>query len=660
MESKWLAMVLVVLSLGAGLCDGCLEEERFALFQLKPFFHFIDYKQYRINGRSVNEKESSSNCCEWERVECNPISGRVTHLFLNYSRYEEIDWYLNASLFLPFEELHNLSLSGNYVAGCVTNQGFERLSSKLDKLEILDLSENHFNDSILASLSEISSLKSLNLADNIFTGSNPTNGIEMLSKLNNLETLDLSGNRLGNKILSQLDEIKNLKNLKELYLGRNEIKSLGSLFHEKEGMKLNKLEVLSLRGNFLNNSIFSSLVELSNLKSLDLSGNELEGAINTKNLNALSNLEELMLSGNEVNGFIPSQGLRLMNLKHLDLSGNGFNNSIMSSLATLPNLRTLRIGISKCNGLIDMKGKNHPSPHPLIVLHADADADCSFSLLSLGLFPTLKTLYLEGFNMNETTMASHSHNKKLNLRSLEELELESSSLPSNFIQVFGPLISLKKLTAHSIDGNNTPSMHGVCELTNLQELDMYGCNLKGSLPMCFSNLTSLKMLSLSYNQFSGNISVLNSLKLLESLDLSSNQFFGNISALESLTSLRWLDISNNKFHIPSSLRPLFNLSKLKYLNADNNTIYGDDHEMSHSSAPRFQLSSISLSCCGSGGPFPQFLYHQSELQDVDLSNIYFKVDRFPYWLLENNTMLGTLDLINCSLSGPFQVPSHLV
>ncbi|TYH68277.1 hypothetical protein ES332_D06G246900v1 [Gossypium tomentosum] len=763
MESKWLAMVLVVLSLGSGLCDGCLEEERFALFQLKPFFEFIYYKsEYLINNDFVYEKESSSNCCEWERVECNSITGRVTHLFLNYSSNMKIDWYLNASLFLPFEKLQNLSLRGNFITGCVANQCllpfnfipniyffllfcFERLSSKLDKLENLDLSDNHFNNNILASLSELSSLKSLNLAENVFTRSNPTNGIEMLSKLNNLETLDLSFNSLGNKILSQLDDFASLKsldlgycglkgtldiqesnnnwmNLKELYLEGNEIESLGSLFHE--GMKFNKLEVLSLNGNLLNNSVFSSLFELSNLKSLDLSDNQLEGAIYTKDLNALSNLEELILSGNEVNGFIPSQGLRLMNLKHLDLSGNGFNNSILSSLATLSNLKTLSVGVYLFNGLTDMKDLYGLSNLEELYMACTTDG-CSFSLQSLGLFPTLKSLSLLGFNINETTMPSYSRNTDFT--------------------------SLKRLKLLYCNVNKNLTRQDVCESTNLQELGINGCNLKGSLPMCFSNLTSLKMLSLSYNQFSGNISALQSLTLLESLDISSNQFSGNISAiqsltllasldlssnqfsgnilaiqsltllesldlssnkfsgttsaiqsltllasldlsfnqfsgnisaiqsltllasldlsfnqlsgnisaLESLTSLQLLDVSNNKFHIPSSLRPFFNLSKLKYFHADNNTIHADDHEMSHSSAPRFRLSSISLSCCGSVGSFPKFLYHQSELQHVDLSNIYFKVDRFPFWLLENNTMLVTLNLVNCSLSGPFQVTSRV-
>ncbi|KAB2079034.1 hypothetical protein ES319_A06G203900v1 [Gossypium barbadense] len=522
----------------------------------------------------------------------------------------------------------------------------------------------------------------------------------MLSKLKNLETLDLSDNSLGNNILSQLDSFASLKslrleycglkgtldiqesnnnwmNLKELSLEGNEIKSLGSIFHGKEGMKLNKLEVLNLRYNLFNNSIFSSLVELSNLKSLDLSYNKLKGAIYTKDLNALSNLEELILSDNEVNGFIPSQGLRLMNLKVVDLSGNDFNNSILSSLATLSNLKNL-----SGNGLIDMKDLNRLSNLEELYMACnpaiDADAGCSFSLQSLGLFPTLKTLSLRGFNINETRMASYSHN---NFTSLKRLELWDCKINKNLTR------------------------EDVCELTNLQELDINHYNLRGSLPMCFSNLTSLKKLSLSSNQFSGNISILKSLTflesldfsfnlfsgnisalqsltllasldlsfnqfsgnipalqsltLLESLDLSSNQFSGNISALESLTSLKSLDVSNNKFHIPSSLRPLCNLSKLKYLYADNNTIHADDHEMSHSLAPRFQLSSVNLSCCGSVGSFPKFLYHQSELQKVSLSDIYFKVDRFPFWLLENNTMLVTLNLVNCSLSGPFQVPSRV-
>ncbi|MBA0864485.1 hypothetical protein Goshw_003425, partial [Gossypium schwendimanii] len=200
---KWLKMVVVALiMLGEGWRnEGCLEEEKLALFQLKPFFPFIDS---RIDGSwydpIIEEKETSSDCCEWEKVECSSITGRVTHLFLDltytltsyYHRINNEYWYLNTSLFLPFEELQSLFLSGNSIVGFVDNQGFEKLSSKLNKLEILDLSDNYFNDSILTSLSKLSSLKSLNLAGNNFIGPNLINGLKRLSKLKNLEILDLS------------------------------------------------------------------------------------------------------------------------------------------------------------------------------------------------------------------------------------------------------------------------------------------------------------------------------------------------------------------------------------------------------------------------------------------------------------------------------------
>ncbi|WRX34548.1 Leucine-rich repeat - like 10 [Theobroma cacao] len=120
-----------------------------------------------------------------------------------------------------------------------------------------------------------------------------------------------------------------------------------------------------------------------------------------------------------------------------------------------------------------------------------------------------------------------------------------------------------------------------------------------------------------------------------------------------------LTLSNNYFQIPCSLGPFFNLSKLKYIYADNNSIYAEIEK--HHLSPRFQLNEISLSCCGDGGLFPQFLYHQHDLQSVDLSNIYFKGDQFPTWLLGNNKKLDNLILINNSLSGPFRLPlaSHL-
>ncbi|KAL1166813.1 hypothetical protein V6Z11_A06G221900 [Gossypium hirsutum] len=339
----------------------------------------------------------------------------------------------------------------------------------------------------------------------------------------------------------------------------------------------------------------------------------------------------------------------------------------MSSLATLSNLKTLWIDIYQCNGLIDMKDfygfSNLEELNMACNLDADADAGCSFSLQSLGLFPTLKTLSLQGFNINETTMPSYSHNEftslkrlelsyckvnknftrqeGLNLRSLEELELHESSLPSNFIQVFGPLISLKNLTAHGIDGNNTPPMNDFCELINLQELDINGNNLRGSLPMCFSNLTSLKKLSLSYNQLFENISVLKNLTLLESLDLSSNQFSGNIFALKSLTLLESLDLSSNQFS--ESISALKSLTLLESLDLSSNQF----SESISALKSLTLLESLDLSSNQFSGNIST-LKSLTLLESLDLSSNQFSGNISA---LKSLTLLESLDLSSNQFSG---------
>ncbi|KAL4340836.1 hypothetical protein GQ457_08G000280 [Hibiscus cannabinus] len=733
-----LVLVLGFLMLGGG--EGCLEEERLALSRLKPFFPFIDSTFggpagsdfFSYDYDSVEEKESSIDCCKWERVECNPTTGRLTHLFLNVTYmywydaasgyYSKKSWYLNASLFLPFQELQYLSLSGNSIAGCVADQGFEKFSSRLKKLEILDLSSNYFNDSILISISELPSLKSLNLRDNWYlTLLNPTNGIKMLSKLNNLETLNLSFNNLGNNILSQLYDFTSLKSLNLQGCGLegtinllddNGIEAIESSIQEKRESRLNKLEVLGLAHNQFTNTIFSSLAALPNLKSLNLGGNKLKGAINVKDLNALSNLEELGLSANEVTEFIPSQELSLMNLKVLNLLGNPLDNSILATLGRLSNLKTLYFGIIHPYGSIDIAQMDGLKNLEELGMSCYPDKSCNISLQSLKLFSSLKTLYLDRFNIEEIRVHSHPQNKWQNLTNLEELVLRDSFLPfnffgtlpslkqlymddcylddshfmqdtfklknletmrisrtilgnnffkrigamsslkilslnyyglndtsqtqgdhsssvNNFFQNFGTMLSLKFLRLSSCGLNDTLQSQGFCGLTNVRVLEMSNNHLMGNLPECISNFTSL-----------------------ERLDLSSNHISGQVSVFESLTSLKELRLSDNYFHIPSSLGPFFNLSELRYFNADNNIIYAESQMQAL--VPTFQLNAISLSCCGDAGQLPQFLYHQRNLQFVRFSNLNLRGD-FPNWLLQNNTNLQSLNLANNSLLGSFEL-----
>ncbi|MBA0645254.1 hypothetical protein Goklo_013375 [Gossypium klotzschianum] len=123
MEAKSLWVLLTTLLFiiqGRRQTEGCLEQERIALFQLKSFFN---------NSNWVDVK--GSNCCEWKGVECNVTTERVIGLDLGFTRqWDNREWisdpygYLNVSLFLPFEELKSLDLSGNEIADLVDNQGW--------------------------------------------------------------------------------------------------------------------------------------------------------------------------------------------------------------------------------------------------------------------------------------------------------------------------------------------------------------------------------------------------------------------------------------------------------------------------------------------------------------------------------------------------------
>jgi len=179
---------------------------------------------------------------------------------------------------------------------------------------------------------------------------------------------------------------------------------------------------------------------------------------------------------------------------------------------------------------------------------------------------------------------------------------------------------------------------GWCELKNLEELLLLGNNLKGLLPPCLGNLSSLQILDLSYNQLEGNIA------------------FSHIS---HLTQLEYLSVSNNYFQVPISCGSFMNLSNLKVIACDNNELIAAPSFQP--SAPKFQLLFFSASNCTPKplqAGFPNFLHSQYDLVLVDLSHNKFVGEPFPSWLFENNTKLNRLYLRDTSFIGPLQLPQH--
>ncbi|XVE80983.1 hypothetical protein DITRI_Ditri15bG0025700 [Diplodiscus trichospermus] len=454
MKPQWLWMILIlsVFVLEGGLSYGCWEQERLALLQLKPFFTGLH--------------EEGSDCCQWECVKCNITTKRVTKLSLNYMHpYNDSKWYLNSSLFLPFQELRSLYLNGNQIAGCAKNEGFGKLS-KLKHLEILDLSFNYFNDT----------------------------NFKWLSRLSGLETLDLSYNNLRNSFLLHLD---GLSSLRTLILSENKLKGTIHIQGSGRQLRLISLEVLDLSYNFFNNSILADLNGFSNLKSLDISYNQLNGSLDIKEFCAWRNLETLDLSYNKVEQFVTSKENKCMKkLKVLYLDG----------------VLRPKQGISFVS-LIEQ-------------------------------FSSVKTLSLRSNSFLNKTIASEDEMHVLS--NVEDLILDYTPLDISILQNIGSLTSLKTLSLYNCHLTGTLPAQGWCYLKNLKELDLRQNVLRGDVASCLGNLTSLHFLDISHNQFIGNIAStpITNLTMLSFLSLSKNSLrvpmsfalFANHSNLKVLLS----------------------------------------------------------------------------------------------------------------------------
>ncbi|PQP96439.1 putative leucine-rich repeat receptor-like protein kinase [Prunus yedoensis var. nudiflora] len=177
---------------------------------------------------------------------------------------------------------------------------FSLQTINLTSLLVLDISHNIINSSLPEWISNLTSLRNLDLSVNSFSGPFP----HELASLKSLEHLDLSYNILHDQIPKFVGNLCNLK-------------------------------ILSLAGNKFDGGIRDLLTGFTNctnntLESLDLSSNGLEGEL-PATLGMLHNLEYLELHHNYMNGSIPESLGQLSKLAHLDLSWNSWQGILTES-----------------------------------------------------------------------------------------------------------------------------------------------------------------------------------------------------------------------------------------------------------------------------------------------------------------------------------------
>ncbi|KAJ4839813.1 hypothetical protein Tsubulata_027069 [Turnera subulata] len=307
------------------------------------------------------------------------------------------------------------------------------------------------------------------------------------------------------------------------------------------------------------------------------------------NTSLFRNLKELKILHLRWNQFAGTGGLalELRNLEVLDLYGNHLNDSILSLLPRASSLSSLNIAQNSLTGSVHING-----------------VTLSFMYASQTVDQVPQEFY--------------------NLTNLEELFLDATYVPRSILLNIGALSSLKILSLSGCNLNGT-----------LPDLYLSYNGLVGSLPSCMRNLTTLLVMDLSSNEFTGNIAS---------------------SPLIDLLSLQYLSFSSNQFRVPTSFSSFSNHSNLKLISCDNNELIPEPDLQT--SAPVFQLNFFSMSNCTTSetrkAEYPHFLYFQYDLRLLDLSDNNFG-GQFPSWLVQNNTRLKRLYLKNNALEGPLQL-----
>ncbi|GKC39876.1 leucine-rich repeat protein, partial [Tanacetum coccineum] len=331
----------------------------------------------------------------------------------------------------------------------------------------------------------------------------------------------------------------------------------------------------------LKGELSPTLLDLKQLKHLDLSCNDF-GQI-------------------QVPEFIGSLG----NLRYLNLSGSTFGGIIPPQLGNLSQLHTLCLGSFQNHGQIEItRVVNMEWLSKLRLLH---HLDMSYVDLSkatdwfqvINTLPSLAELHLKFSNL----MDAHPHVPSLNTTSLLLLDLSSNQFTNSLVPQW------------------------IFSITSLVSLDLTYCGFSSRSAHTFRNLTSLKWLHVSGNTFMNSSLVLTELSSgigsnLISLDISRCDISSaDLDSLHNLTSLLSLDLSSNQLTniIPKSLGNLCNLRDidLSLNNFQNISLTYLLESLLECKSPH--LESLSIIYSQLSGTFPDSIGRMSLLEVLELS-----------------------------------------